>query len=48
MKTTEIIRRIDDLDRVVTSKEICETCRIEESDPLETFKDQIARLLGVK
>ena len=47
MKATEIIRRIDDLDRVVISKEICGTYKIEEGDPLEIFKDQIARLLGV-
>lgn len=47
MKTTEIIRRIDDLDKVVISKEICGTYRIEENDPLKIFKDQIARLLGV-
>ena len=47
MKATEIIRRIDDLDRVVISKENCETYRIEEGDPLKIFKDQIARLLGV-
>ena len=47
MKATEIIRRIDDLDRVVISEEICEPYRIEEGDPLEIFKNQIARLLGV-
>lgn len=35
MKTTGIIRRIDDLDRVVIPKEIRRTMRIREGDPLE-------------
>ena len=37
MKATGIIRRIDDLGRVVIPKEIRRTCRIREGDPLEIF-----------
>ena len=35
MKATGIIRRIDDLGRVVIPKEIRRTCNIREGDPLE-------------
>lgn len=37
MKATGIIRRIDDLGRVVIPKEICRTLKIREGDPLEIF-----------
>lgn len=37
MKATGIIRRIDDLGRVVIPKEIRRTCNIREGDPLEIF-----------
>ena len=37
MKATGIVRRIDDLGRVVIPKEIRRTMRIRESDPLEIF-----------
>lgn len=37
MKATGIIRRIDDLGRVVIPKEIRRTTRIHEGDPLEIF-----------
>lgn len=37
MKATGIIRRIDDLGRVVIPKEIRRTLRIREGDPLEIF-----------
>lgn len=37
MKSTGIIRRIDDLGRVVIPKEIRRTLRIREGDPLELF-----------
>lgn len=39
MKATGIVRRIDDLGRVVIPKEIRRTLRIRESDPLEIFTD---------
>ena len=37
MKATGIVRRIDDLGRVVIPKEIRRTCNIREGDPLEIF-----------
>lgn len=37
MKATGIIRRIDDLGRVIVPKEIRRTLRIREGDPLEIF-----------
>lgn len=37
MKATGIIRRIDDLGRVIIPKEIRRTLRIREGDPLEIF-----------
>ena len=37
MKATGIVRRIDDLGRVVIPKEIRRTLRIREGDPLEVF-----------
>src|SRR5690625_2475306 len=37
MKATGIVRRIDDLGRVVIPKEIRRTLRIREGDPLEIF-----------
>ncbi len=40
MKATEIVRRIDDLGRVVIPKEIRRTMRIREGDPLEIFTDR--------
>ena len=43
MKATGIVRRIDDLGRVVIPKEIRRTLRIRESDPLEIFTDQRRR-----
>lgn len=39
MKATGIVRRIDDLGRVVVPKEIRRTMRIKEGDPLEIFTD---------
>ena len=36
MKATGIVRRIDDLDRVVIPKEIRRTLRLNEGDPLLT------------
>lgn len=40
MKATGIVRRIDDLGRVVIPKEIRRTLRIREGDPLEIYVDK--------
>ena len=40
MKATGIVRRIDELGRVVIPKEIRRTLRIKEGDPLEIFTDR--------
>ena len=37
MKATGIVRRIDELGRIVIPKEIRRTLRIRESDPMEIF-----------
>ncbi len=41
MKATGIVRRIDDLGRVVIPKEIRRTMRIREGDPLQITLTQI-------
>ena len=40
MKATGVVRRIDDLGRIVIPKEIRRTLRIKEGDPLEIFTDR--------
>lgn len=40
MKATGIIRRVDDLGRVVIPKEIRRTLSIHEGDPLEIFRHE--------
>ena len=40
MKATGIVRRMDELGRVVIPKEIRRTLRIREGDPLEIFTDR--------
>lgn len=40
MKATGVVRRIDDLGRVVIPKEIRRTLRIREGEPLEIFTDR--------
>ncbi|MDE6924212.1 MAG: AbrB/MazE/SpoVT family DNA-binding domain-containing protein, partial [Acetatifactor sp.] len=40
MKATGIVRRIDDLGRIVIPKEIRRTLHIRESDPLEIYTDK--------
>ena len=40
MKATGVVRRIDDLGRVVIPKEIRKTLRIKEGDPLEIFTEK--------
>ena len=48
MKATGIVRRIDDLGRVVVPKEIRRTMRIREGDPLEIFTDKDGELIFKK
>ena len=45
MKATGIVRRIDDLGRVVVPKEIRRTLRIREGDPLEIFTDRLGEII---
>lgn len=45
MKATGIVRRIDDLGRVVIPKEIRRTMRIREGDPLEIFTDREGEII---
>ena len=46
MKATGIVRRIDDLGRVVIPKEIRRTMRIREGDPSLTILEQWERFCG--
>ena len=48
MKATGIVRRIDDLGRVVIPKEIRRTMRIREGDPLEIYTDKDGQLIVKK
>ena len=45
MKATGVVRRIDDLGRVVIPKEIRKTLRIKEGDPLEIYTDGTDRII---
>ena len=45
MKATGVVRRIDDLGRVVIPKEIRKTLRIKEGDPLEIFTDKEGEII---
>ena len=45
MKATGIVRRIDDLGRVVVPKEIRRTLHIREGDPLEIFTDREGEII---
>ena len=45
LKATGIVRRIDDLGRVVIPKEIRRTLRIREGDPLEIFTDKDGEII---
>ena len=46
MKATGIVRRIDDLGRIVIPKEIRRTMRIREGDPLEIYTRSEERRVG--
>ena len=48
MKATGIVRRIDDLGRVVIPKEIRRTMRIREGDPLEIFTNKEGEVIFKK
>ena len=48
MKATGIVRRIDDLGRVVIPKEIRRTMRIREGDPLEIYTDRDGEVIFKK
>lgn len=45
MKATGIVRRIDDLGRVVVPKEIRRTLRIREGDPMEIFTNHDGEII---
>ena len=46
MKATGVVRRIDDLGRIVIPKEIRRTLRIKEGDPIEIFTDKEGYVLS--
>lgn len=48
MKATGIVRRIDDLGRIVIPKEIRRTMRIREGDPLEIYTDRNGEVIFKK
>ena len=48
MKSTGIVRRIDDLGRIVIPKEIRRTLRIREGDPLEIYTDNTGNIIFKK
>ena len=48
MKATGIVRRIDELGRIVIPKEIRRTMRIREGDPLEIFTDRDGEVIFKK
>ena len=45
MKATGIVRRIDDLGRIVIPKEIRRTLHIRETDPMEIFTDAEGQII---
>ena len=48
MKATGIVRRIDDLGRIVIPKEIRRSFRIKEGDPLEIYTDSEGEVIFKK
>ena len=45
MKATGIVRRLDDLGRIVIPKEIRRTCNLREGDPVEFYSDKNGEIL---
>ena len=45
MKSTGVVRRIDDLGRIVIPKEIRKILRIKEGDPVEVFTDKEGEII---
>ena len=45
MRATGIVRRIDDLGRIVIPKELRRTLRIRESDPIEIFSGREGEII---
>lgn len=45
MKATGVVRRIDDLGRIVIPKEIRKTLRVKEGSPLEIFTDREGQII---
>ena len=45
MKATGIVRRIDELGRLVIPKEIRRSLRIRESDPIEIYTDRDGEII---
>ena len=45
MRETGIVRRIDDLGRIVIPKELRRTLRIRESDPIEIFSGREGEII---
>ena len=48
MKATGVVRRVDDLGRIVIPKEIRRTMRIREGEPMEIFIDQAGSVIFKK
>ena len=45
MKPTGIVRRIDDLGRIVIPKEIRRTCNLREGDPMELYLGENSQII---
>lgn len=45
MKATGIVRRIDDLGRIVIPKEIRRTCNLREGDPMEIYLGEDSQIV---
>lgn len=45
MKATGIVRRLDDLGRIVIPKEIRRTCNLREGDPMELYLGENGKII---